>query len=318
MTPGTFIANVFAGTLAASVAFVCIGNSLPAPHGTFIPMLAGHDFVRDEFVRSNALAEDASPCVAFLGDSRVAFNISASAVDRLLPNECRAQNYGFPSLSLERIEGLLSDLLVPRTVVVSVSESMLFHRDGASPPLVERILREKWVRSIYLGQQRLLEFMRALQGKPSRASGWTWSSDQKKWLYSGLGDRAMVRLPSYRKEADDLAVRYFARNRIGQEKELRAFLANIAKRGAMLIVVIPPSEIRFQGRSEHHGPGKQRTAWRIIARVTREVGAILIDCSSECVDPSGFGDPVHLNELGAAQYSSYLAQRIATQLAAAK
>src|SRR5947207_2793486 len=115
---------LLACTATLVVAAGAIGNALPEPQRSFVPMLASDDFVRDEFVRRHPVAETPSPCIAFLGDSRVAFNIAAATVDSRLPDGCRSQNYGFPALNLDQIAGIASKLAVTRTIVVSITEPM--------------------------------------------------------------------------------------------------------------------------------------------------------------------------------------------------
>jgi hypothetical protein len=53
----------------------------------------------------------------------------------------------------------------------------------------------------------------------------------------------------------------------------------------------------------------------MIVSVTRDAGAILIDCSTSCVSQDGFGDPVHLNAEGSQAYSAHLAKQIARPVA---
>jgi hypothetical protein len=70
MNPWRAWLATFLGTILVALSAVpFVGNAIPSPHGSFIPMLEGHDFVRDEFVRAHALKETSSPCVAFFGDN---------------------------------------------------------------------------------------------------------------------------------------------------------------------------------------------------------------------------------------------------------
>jgi hypothetical protein len=295
------------GTLGASliitvVAIPFVGNALPEPYGSFVPMLEGHDFVRDEFVRQHALTETPEPCVALLGDSRTAFNISGAVIDRFLPSECRAQNYGFASLRLPQIRQLISDIPA-RTdaIVISVSETMLY--PSTHDTAIEAILATSWIRHFYLGYHRLKHLY-----APKPDSGWSWSPKEKRWLFRLLEKRMFIDSPSYENEAASMAASYFATLRLDHVDELKSFLAWAKARTKRLIVVLPPSDVRFQTASEHFG--NQHRYWHMIANAAHDAGADLIDCSRSCVEPTGFADPVHLNAQGTAAYSANLGRRL--------
>jgi hypothetical protein len=316
-------------TAAVVAAAGAIGNVLPEPHRSFVPMLAGDDFTRDEFVRRHAVTETPAPCIAFLGDSRVAFNITGATIDAGMPG-CRSQNYGFPALSLKQIAGIASKLTVTRSIVVSITEPMvsgprdeswLYVNIGerAEKALRIALLQIDWVRRLYLGHHRLNQYVRKSLGMSTALdSGWSWSTEQKRWLYAGLEARAMVKLPTYEQEAKAIAVSYFRNNRPAHAEELAQLLRTLSAKTERLIVLLPPSELRFQELADVQSAGQQTQTWQLIRDVANSVGAVLIDCSraAECgVEPAGFGDPVHLNDAGVAMYSRFLAGRLSSYMA---
>lgn len=306
----TYLMAFFSTVLVTWASIPFIGNALPDPHGSYIPMLVGHDFVRDEFVRRNALTETPTPCVAFFGDSRVAFNVSGEVINRSLPEGCRSQNYGFASLNLPTTKKLISELRSPATVVISVSETML---DAVyQPGLAAALLEARWIRRLYLGHQRFMHLYRTLNRTQPPDNGWRWSSAQGRWQFLILEERQLIATPGYKEEVAALAENYFSLRTPDDGAELISFLGWAAQRSKKLIVVLPPSETRFQQAAQKFG--KQQSYWQLIAKAAREAGATLIDCSQSCVDPSGFADPVHLNAQGVVSYSTSLGRRLAEQV----
>lgn len=308
MTSRAYLAIFLASALLMLAAIPVIGNALPDPYGSFIPT---NSFVRDEFVRQHAIEETPSPCVAFVGDSRTAFNISGKVVDRWLPGGCRSQNYGFAALDLPQIQGLLSRLPHVDTVVVSVSETLL-NRD--KPSLEQNIMSFGAPRYLFLGHQRFAHlysryFQPYANAPPPPASVWNWSSDEKRWRYSGLETRRVSDHEDYVKEtAVPTASNYFAVP--GDASELRSLLAWLAGRARRIIVVIPPSEAQFR----RVAGSDQEAFWTLTTKAARDSGAVIVDCSRSCVDQASFADSVHLNDQGVTIYSSHLAQLIASQL----
>jgi hypothetical protein len=298
-----------AACLSTFAAVPVIGNALPGHYGQFIPMP-----VRDEFVLRHPVADTPKPCIAFLGDSRTAFNISSAIVDRSLPGGCRSQNYGFPALAPRKIIHLASEISVSNAIVVSLSETMVASKPDTG--LVTRILETSWIRWLYLGHQRLLNLFRASHGQEALDSGWRWMSAEKRWRYIGLEQRSMVSLPTYEQEASAMAASYFQTRPPVDEHHLRWFLSALSSRAPRVIVIIPPSEAKFQLLANRYQGGMQ-PIWDAIKGVATTSGADIIDCSRSCVDPSGFADPVHLNEKGLEQYSRRLAQELDSLLTAA-
>lgn len=241
------------------------GNLLPEPHGSFVPMLVGHDFIRDENVIQKPIAEQPSPCVALFGDSRVAFNVSGEIVDRGMSDGCTTQNYAFPGLGLDQIAGLIALTRPQRAIVISVSETMVAGAaPGQSQPATwwQRLrgfdVREQvWqyalhigaVRALYLGLHRTLRLRRIAVGQRSGDAGWFWQSRAKHWT-AGIDGRVLVDLPTYRQEVEAMADNYFGQRTIGDGSEIRALLSNAKARGKAVIVVIPPSEARFRDAGE--------------------------------------------------------------------
>lgn len=292
-------------------AIVAIGQALPGEHGTYVPMLADSAFVRDEFVRQHALTETQSPCVAILGDSRVAFNIYAATIDGKLPNGCTAQNLGFPGLGFRQLKHLVDDYNLNQTIVLSASEIMLNSMDRGS--LVDTVLEARWTRYLYLGYHRFVHLVRTLKGTAARGSGWTWSSKEKRWLYAGLERRELVKQPLYEQEARDMAKDYFGARKLANGDGLRELLEWLIPRTRRVIIVIPPSAQRFQQNALQYND-RQRAMWKLTLQIANDARVTVVDCSSACVDQSGYADPVHLNDRGAAQYSEYLASQIASQV----
>lgn len=326
MHPSRRYLIAFVLAVAATLAVVpVIGNSLPAPHGSFIPMLVDHDFIRDEHIIRNALAEERAPCVALVGDSRVAFNVSGAIVEHDLPRGCAVQNYGFPAFGFGEFSRFLSSAPPRAAVVVSVSESMLFGGDGAEP---SRWAAWRWSalrsrawyfvvsfdfgRTAYLGLHRVARLWRIATGQRPGDSGWIWRSDEKYWR-AGIDGRVMASLPTYAVEVENMAKSYFDHRGIDDGRDLTAFVLKQRARVKTVILVIPPSEARFREVSKRYGPA-QHEAWNVVRRVAESTEAALIDCSTDCVPQSGFADPVHLNAEGVRAYSKELSRRIAEVL----
>lgn len=308
----TFFCSTAAILLIGSIA----GNYLPGRFGSYVPPLT-----RDEFVREHAIKETRAPCLALFGDSRVAFNISASIIDQSLPQNCSSQNYGFPGIDLSVIK-YLSHSVSPRLAVISVSEPML--TIPSEPPGIIQSL-QKWrtqfirdvlkigaFRTLYLGFSRFSQLLRAIEAPLS--DGWDWSRTQKRWLSSSIEKRELVSLPSYKAESADMAANYFAGNEAGLSEELSSLIDSLRSKGAMVAILIPPSELSFQMQPIS---ARQRDRWQITRDVAMELNAPIIDCSNAAscgIKPSGFADPVHLNDSGVSDYSNYLASTISGML----
>jgi hypothetical protein len=310
-----------------------IGNALPPPWSTFVPMLVNDDFIRDEFVHRHAVADVRTPCVAVLGDSRAGFNISGAILDTALPPDCRTQNYGFPAMRLEKITRLVSDLDPKiaglRAIVISVNEAMLTHPKSDDDSLridygqhLENAARDwllqwRWIRSAYLGHHRLSQYLRASlrMSLAPDTTGWIWMSERKQWRYLGLEKRELISLPSYREEVRAMAHSYFVANtpRPDARALLERTLAQLSMHSGTIVVVIPPAETSFQEQAEIVAPGVRDRIINLIRDVSRDARAHLIDCSSAgmCdVDREGYADPVHLNDRGIEAYSHFLARQI--------
>lgn len=303
----SFLATFFASALAMAAAMPVIGNSLPDPFGTYVPMTADHDFVRNEFVLRNAVQETPTPCIGFFGDSRTAFNISAAMIDQVLPDDCKAQNYGFAALGLHQVRQIFSKIDKIGTAVICVSERMV---NPGELRLVTRVLGIEWIRYLYLGHQRVVFLYRTLTGSAPPDSGWSWSTAEKRWRFAGLERRDVDSDPAYYARSVDLmSADYFKSPQPGDGRHLREFLSFVSAKAKRVIVIIPPSEEQFRKVSERYN-GKQTSFWRTTERVAREAGAMVVDCSQSCVDRTAFADPVHLNDRGVAMYSAWLAKNL--------
>jgi hypothetical protein len=317
--------------LAATIASVVgvLGNMIPSHWQGYVPMLVNNDFMRDELVRINAMADDSAPCVALFGDSRMAFNVSGSRIDDKLPAGCRSQNYGFPALKLAQISELAGQLRDKRLIVLSISETLLLTRSSMGDraridygrwiedQARQYLLSRRWIRDVYLGQHRLAQYAREKLGMSFATDnvGWEWSGKQKRWIYQGSGNRQLVSIPTHYAESKDIAESYFDCSCTPNESALSAVLLELS-RNFRLIVVIPPSEASFQRFAEELAPGVQPEVWAAVRRAARDHEVRLVDCSKAelCgVQQTGFADPVHLNEEGIKAYSTFLSAVIATE-----
>lgn len=312
MTPRSPLTLILIFTIANLVVFSVVGNFLPQKFGSYIPIR-----LRDQYIRSHAGAETLRPCIAFLGDSRVAFNVSGAIVDRHLPGSCSSQNYGFPGIFLDDMSRLEPDL-TPKIAVISPTETMLSEPTSLLSALEQRgallvraTLQVSWVRSLYIGYGRATALVHfATRRKMPASSGWDWSPSQKRWLSSSVQNREYVNLPTYTAEAEAMALDYFGRDTAGLADDIKKIVTSFKDRGISVILLIAPSELEFQRRSHSLG---QQARWQIVREVAAKTGSPLIDCSVpiECgVLPKHFADPVHLNDAGVESYSSSLGAHI--------
>jgi hypothetical protein len=323
-----FITVAMAVVLLA-IATGIIGNSLPAPWSAWVPLHEEH--LRDEPVRTNAMAAGPMPCVALHGDSRMAFNVSGAILDMALPPNCRSQNYGFPAMSLDHSIKLTQELAPEpkkiRLTVLSISEVRVVTKLHWSRTEIghwiersvrARLLQWRWVRSAYLGHHRLARFIRSsLYMSAPLDSGWTWDPEQKVWHYQGLERRELVTLSSYEQESLAMAGNYFSNKHIYNDGAVENAVKRLAMRSEKVLVVIPPAEARFVRFAEQLAPGLRSSAIKVISEAAQRSGADVIDCSvaATCgLNPASFADPVHLNEIGVQLYSRALAHWIAAAL----
>lgn len=324
-------------------AFAWIGNALPAPWSGDVP-LSGPGIQRREAVRANVIAPqgDWRPCVALLGDSRVAFNLSGAVIDSALPDGCPSQNYGFPALGTVHAVDLAAAIVNGpraagdrpqrlRMAVLSVSEPGLLavaRLPAADPWRVDygrrwesRLTNALWERTewLQLGHHRLTIFLRERANMTIPPRVWTWHAGRKAWRYRGLESRTLVTLPRYETEAFAMARSYFENRRLSPHAgaSIDEAIAGLRPLAQQIVLLIPPVQARFATIAELISPDLRQTVRETILAAGRRAGVPVIDCSSPAacgIRPEGFADPVHLNEAGADAYSQALGARLARLL----
>src|SRR5262249_25034989 len=112
-----------------------------------------------------------------------------------------------------------------------------------------RFLANETLRWLYLGYNRSAQLWQSIvHHTPPPGDGWDWSTAEKRWTSSSIKERHLESLPSYEKEVADMAASYFLdrkatdRNR----KELTNLVRDLSSTGAIVILVLPPSDRLFQ------------------------------------------------------------------------
>lgn len=160
-----FVATILIITAALAILLAWIGNSLPTPYRSYVPMVVGNDIVREQMVREYPMKEANRGCLALLGDSRVAFNLEAKRIVDSTNPDCRAQNYGFPALGVMHFIPILDELRdIGIEPEVAFNEAMLTEDKGPLQPtspvrtweydIRDWLMRQKWARWVYLGHHR--------------------------------------------------------------------------------------------------------------------------------------------------------------------
>lgn len=264
-----------------------------------------------------------TPCLAIFGDSRAAFSINGND---LSDPDCKAVNYGFPSLRLPQYlyiaDRFFSSRKQPAELLLSLSITTFQVGPGYqdSSPIFSRaywhrlIMSSAPTRFVWFGFERLRYGMRVVLGHSQIDSSWTWSSRLERWEYGAINERQLAYLPSTRNELTDTALSYTERPFSKSYKsDLSVFLESISKYTGKIVIVIPPVFPGFDEILAKKSQGFVQEFYDGVYEIANTKGIEVIDCSvaSDCdLDEGSFGDPVHLNTAGAERYSRYLAKRI--------
>jgi hypothetical protein len=312
--------NVFVLSPAVLALLVCAVNLVPSPASSYVPLHSG-DF-RMEMVALNA--PSLPPCIAFLGDSRVAFSINATAIGDA---DCPAANYAFPSLGFSQFAALakrfFSGAERPETIVLSVSMNALqgngWYR-GKWPISTAKywqlltmdhgILRFGW-----FGFERLRYGLKLALGHPATADGWEWDRELGRWTYVSIATRKFAELESKNSELEAAAKDYTRTLLTPDFEDLAADMVRLLRTYAkQVVILIPPVYPDLEGAVEQLSPGESMRFYRGMAETAKRLNAPIIDCSkaSNCgLSEIDFGDSVHLNDEGAERYSMSLRSKLA-------
>ena len=281
---------------------------------------------RIERVLSNVLERPPEwDCTIVVGDSRAAYNIDSRALSTA---DCPATNYGYAAFSLAIARFLLDRAFAsekpPRAVVLVASE-MVF---GAGPmksfdvrsllglggwaALEDQVWRFRPARTVILGIMRTGLFIRSITRPGSEdADSHVWSSELGRWTYSETERRVFPSVATAAKELATHAREYYTRdNYAAAAKELDGFVREVRPRLRRLVILIPPAYPEVHDLAERIAPGKLTAFYGDIRAVAERHGLPLIDCSrsERCgLKPEHFADAVHLNAVGAAVFSDFLA-----------
>jgi hypothetical protein len=326
------IAVSLLAVLAAIAAAAAMGNNLPPPHGTYVPMLVGNDIVREEFIRAFPMQDKRAGCIAILGDSRVAFNVNASMVVDSADANCIAGNYSFPGMGeaqFFRIMGELVDRKVRvKMVVLGVNDAdFMIPKNPPSikpsengPAMVWDWQIRQWLmlhsvtRWVYLGHHRLVRFLKAKAGLSRQETDWTWEADLGRWRAPAAETRQMVRHDRWR-ESRTMASGYYQGRTLRRDADsvIKRLVAGMKVWVPRVVLILPPSDAAFQSVAEELEPGLRERFVAVVKAAAAQSSADVIDCSkpADCgLREEHFADPIHLNGEGAGAYTAALAEKI--------
>jgi hypothetical protein len=302
----------FAVASVLGVALAAIGGKyLPNDDGRSIPLATAKIMLAERVWQAHA--DQAEPCIAFLGDSRTAFQVNSA--DFSTPG-CRAGNYAFPGLYTKTIDSVARGIGRPKLIVFSYSES-IFHPQQDT--WKDRLLSWSLPRSVYLSLARTSAAVSAIFSEKTKPSdGWSWNAALGRWIYDGVDKRQLASLPSRDAELTAMAKSYFVeveRDPALQER-VTAFFVGLASRSERLAIVIPPSMPGYSEASEILAPGEQAAYLEAARSAARTLGLPLLDCASAStcgLDASDFADPLHMNDKGAAKWTASIKERLKVQ-----
>ena len=327
MTPATSFSFWFlAIVLALLFIGAFVGNVLPAPFGTFVPM--GQAIMRTEMIWEYAV--DKRPnCVLLVGDSRVAFNINAA---ELSTPACDVKNLAFPAVPINMQLSTAQEVaeqLGRAKLSVYVPNEIFFLRDrnlGRQPRfdriqiksnIKERLLELRFTRRVYLSYLRVIAFLKFSAGTPVPSNDWSWSQSLGRWRWPAIANAKLSSRSDRSQVLEAIAKNYFVKKELlpGLDLYLRAILDQLSSFSDNILILLPPHYPTFGDEANLFAPGIQNRLRAAFRQAGVENGAGFLDCSNggncEITADEHFADPVHLNEDGAAALSRYLAQTIA-------
>lgn len=308
------------GLIPAVLALLVVAvNLIPSQVNRYVPLHAG-DF-RMEMVALNA--PESPPCLAFLGDSRVAFSINAADVGGPY---CNAANYAFPSLGFSQFAAMAKRFFSgkdkPETIVLSVSMNALqgngWYR-GKWPVSTAKYwqvltMDHALLRFSWFGFERLRYGIKLALGQPSHDDGWQWDDQLGRWTYSSIANRTFAEISSKNSEVEAAAKDYVRHPLTPDFEDLSGDMVLLLRTYAeQVVILIPPVYPDLEGAVEKLSPGEIDRFEEGMKETAKRVGAPIIDCSmaSSCgLSAMDFGDSVHLNDNGAKKYSAYLRSKL--------
>jgi hypothetical protein len=307
--------------LPSVMVFTFAGSVLPKPFGNYNSLANGP--LRAEVVLEN-VAATTTPCVLFVGDSRVAFGINAAT---LSTPACEARNYGYPTLGLEMAGDIIDNSgatsAATRTLVVGITEAMFPGRPVRSigelswkelhlGNVGSALLRIRFVMRVYLALSR---FQHLVAMRPY-VEAWPWRADLGRWSSSSLTERELAHLPSMDSEVRSMAQNYYGEHRPIEFSEYDlSWLRNMARKTNEVVLLILPSFPRFVEQAELIDPSRKRLFDLSVHDLADREGYRLLDCTKleNCgLTDDDFADPVHLNDKGAAALTKAVGQFLAS------
>lgn len=248
-------------------------------------------------------------CLAFVGDSRIAFHVEASKFS----GSCSARNYAFPGLNSETTLEIANRLTSAETIVLGVTEGM-FQRP--TRPVWEKLVSFDLIRFAFLGQQRLLRWVDSLYGIFPLSDGWSWDGVLGRWAWQSLNERVFITAETRDAETRAMAVSYYRTDRIPPDIDRMAtdLIRDVGARARQLAVVMPPSLPGFIAISEEVAPGEFARYRSAVINSALSAGHLVIECKTLAIcglELTDFADPVHLNAKGAAVWTTFLLRELA-------
>ncbi|KRE22546.1 hypothetical protein ASE66_25475 [Bosea sp. Root483D1] len=287
------------------------GRYLPSDDGRSIPLVTANIMRTERIWQAHTGQPEA--CIAFLGDSRTAFQLNSSEFS--MP-DCKASNYAFPGLFAKTVGSVAQAIGRPKLIVFTYSESIFQQRPETWK---DHLLSWRIPRSVYLSFARTTAAVSAVfSDKRKPSDGWWWNPALGRWIYDGVDKRQLASLPSRDSEIHTMAVSYFVKVKRPPtlEEDVKAFLMSLATRTERLVVAIPPSMPGYRDVADSVAPGEHAAYLDAARSAAKSLGLPVLDCAvaSTCgLDVSDFADPVHMNDKGAAKWTAVVKERLRIQ-----